>query len=124
MEEELKPIHDPTEAKRKRAFFVALTLSLVLVIGGWLFALSQEVQSLVSAVPESLASPEVQEALAEWEEARAETTEVFQEEMTPVLKEMAQDIEAQAQVTAATAEIVDDMAAQIEAQTYEQQTQE
>lgn len=122
--EELFPIHDPTEAKRKRAFAISLGLSLTLVVGGWLFFFSQQVRLLVGAIPETLASQDVQEVVAGFQDVGSETGALFQADVAPVMKDVAQDFQANMEVSAAADEIVDQMTERIEVQAYGQQTQE
>lgn len=122
--EELFPIYDPTEAKRKQAFAISLGLSLTLVVGGWLFFFSEQVRSLVGAIPQTLASEDVQEVVNGFQDVRSETGALFQADVAPVLKDVAQDFQANIEASAAADEILEQMTERIETQAYGQQVQE
>lgn len=97
MDDELKPIIDPDEPRRRRAYRICLMLSLVLVGGGALWFLVQEVVSLAQIIPQEFATPEVEQAIDGLGQVGSEASERYQGEVKPELGQVLEQINANAQ---------------------------
>ncbi|MEK7665969.1 MAG: hypothetical protein AAB337_03795 [Patescibacteria group bacterium] len=98
--EELYPIPDPTEARRRRAYRFCLTLSLIIIGGGSLYFLWQEVISFARAIPQEFSSPEVEQAVGGFKDVGDEASSQFNEDIKPGLQEVVSDMQTQIETVA------------------------